>query len=74
LLAFSRQLFAKTEGSVVRGMIIPIPKSKVTQITDKMLIKAAENLAGYVKKLNPENILPRPLDKGVVKVVAKAIK
>ena len=46
----------------------------VTQITSEMLMKAAENLAGYVKKLSPENILPKPLDKGVVKVVAKAIK
>ncbi len=46
----------------------------VMQITDEMLIKAAENLAGYVKKMGPDNILPNPLDKGVVKVVAKAIK
>ena len=48
--------------------------NKVSQITDQMLVKAAENLARYVKKLNPENILPKPLDKGVVKVVARAIK
>ncbi len=46
----------------------------VTQITDEMLIRAAENLAGYVKKLAPDNVLPNPLDKGVVKVVARAIK
>ena len=46
----------------------------VTQITDDMLVKAAENLAKYVKNLKPDNILPQPLDKGVVKVVAKAIK
>lgn len=48
--------------------------NKVVQITDEMLIKAAENLAKYVKGLNPNNILPHPLDKGVVKVVARAIK
>ena len=48
--------------------------NKVVQITDEMLIKAAENLAKYVKNLKPNNILPLPLDKGVVKVVAKAIK
>ena len=48
--------------------------NRVTQITDEMLIKAAENLAGYVKKLGPDNVLPNPLDKGVVKVIAKAIK
>ena len=45
-----------------------------TQITDQMLVKAAENLAKYVKNLTPENILPNPLDKGVVKVVAGAIR
>lgn len=48
--------------------------NKVVQITDEMLIKAAENIAKYVKNLKPNNILPLPLDKGVVKVVAKAIK
>ena len=48
--------------------------NKVIQITDAMLVKAAENLAKYVKNLTPENILPNPLDKGVVKVVAMAIK
>ena len=46
----------------------------VTQITDAMLVKAAENLAKYVKKLTSENILPYPLDKGVVKAVARAIR
>jgi len=46
----------------------------VKQITHEMLIKAAENLAGYIKKLAPDNVLPNPLDKGVVRVIAKAIK
>ncbi len=46
----------------------------ITQITGEMLIKAAKNLAGYVKNLKPNNILPQALDKGVAKVVAKAIK
>ena len=48
--------------------------NKVSQITDRMLVKAAENLAKYVKNLHPKNILPNSLDKGVVKVVAKAIR
>jgi malic enzyme len=39
-----------------------------------MLVKAAENLAKCVKKIGPENILPKPFDKGVAKIVAKAIK
>jgi malate dehydrogenase (oxaloacetate-decarboxylating) len=48
--------------------------NKVREITTSLLIKAAENLAAYVKKPSPELILPDPLDKGVVKVVALAIK
>ncbi|MDD4412906.1 MAG: NADP-dependent malic enzyme [Patescibacteria group bacterium] len=46
---------------------------RVAQITDEMLIQAAINLADYVTDLTVDNILPKPLDKGVVEVVAKAI-
>ena len=45
----------------------------VREITDRMLTKAAENLANYVEQLSLENILPKALDKGVVKVIAQAI-
>ncbi|TSC84287.1 MAG: malate dehydrogenase (oxaloacetate-decarboxylating) [Parcubacteria group bacterium Gr01-1014_13] len=55
---------------IFRGLL----DNQVTQITDEMLIKAAESLAGYVKKLSPDSILPNPLDKGIVKVIARAIK
>ncbi len=48
--------------------------NNVREITEPMLVKAAENLAAYVKNPTPEFILPDPLDKGVVKVVAMAIK
>jgi malate dehydrogenase (oxaloacetate-decarboxylating) len=48
--------------------------NKVKQITSKMLIKAAENLAGSVKNLTKDKILPSPFDKGVAKIVARAIK
>lgn len=48
--------------------------NNVSQITLQMLVKAAENLAKCVKKIGPENILPKPFDKGVAKIVAKAIK
>ncbi len=48
--------------------------NKVTQITEAMLVKAAKNLANYVKKPDRENILPKPFDKGVAKAVAKAIR
>ncbi len=76
IIATGRSDFANQLNNVLvfPGVFRGALDNKVTQITDKMLIKAAENLAGYVKKLNPENILPRPLDKGVVKVVARAIK
>ncbi len=47
--------------------------NKVRQITQDMLIKAAENLAACVKDLSPENIIPDPLDKSAVAAVASAI-
>lgn len=46
----------------------------IKQFDQKMFVKAAENLAKYVKNISVENILPKPFDKGVVKVVAKAFK
>ncbi len=55
---------------VIRGAL----DSGVRQIDDKMLIKAAENLALSVKRPNPDKILPNPFDRKVVKLVAKAIK
>lgn len=48
--------------------------NQVKKITDRMLIKAARNLSGYVKNLKPSRLLPEPLDKGVVKIVASAIQ
>lgn len=48
--------------------------NQVKKITAEMLIKAARNLSGYVKNLSPNRVLPNPLDKGVVKTVASAIK
>lgn len=47
---------------------------RVKQITESMLIKAAENLASLIKEPTAELILPSPLDKEAVKVVAAAIK
>jgi len=46
----------------------------VRDITDKMLIKAAENLAGVIKKPTADNIIPSPFDPKVVKAVAKSIR
>jgi len=47
--------------------------NKVTQITDLMLTRAAEQLAGLVSVPNPELILPNPFDKEISKTVASAI-
>lgn len=49
-------------------------KNRVTKITDDMKIKAAENLADYVKNPSTDMIIPSPLDKKVSEVVASAIK
>jgi malate dehydrogenase (oxaloacetate-decarboxylating) len=46
----------------------------VQQITDAMLIKAAENLAGMIAEPSPDSILPNPLNKEAARAVAEAIK
>ncbi len=48
--------------------------NKVREITIKMLIRAAENLAGLVKKPSKNKIIPSIFDKGVVNAVSRAIK
>ncbi len=47
---------------------------RIKQFTEKMFINAALNLAGCVKNLDPENIIPDPLDRNIVKIIAEAIK
>jgi malate dehydrogenase (oxaloacetate-decarboxylating) len=46
----------------------------IKQFDQNMFVKAAENLAKYVKNITTEKILPNPFDKNVVKVVAKAFR
>ena len=48
--------------------------NQVKQITDAMLIKAAENIASLVTEPRVDQILPPALDKQVAVVVAQAIK
>ncbi len=48
--------------------------NKVKQITDKMLIQAAINIALLVTDLNPEMILPNPFNKDISIAVSQAIK
>lgn len=47
--------------------------SHVKQITDEMLIRAAEALAGAVSDPTTEKIIPDPLDKSVAGKIAKVI-
>ena len=48
--------------------------NKVKNITQKMLVNAAKNIAGLVKRPTPHKILPDCFDKRVAAAVAKAIK
>ncbi len=47
---------------------------KVKQITDEMLIRAAEAIASAVKDPSPDNIIPDPFDRSVPGKVAEAIR
>jgi malate dehydrogenase (oxaloacetate-decarboxylating) len=47
--------------------------NNVCDITDTMLIRAAEKLAKVVKKPSATNIIPSPFDKKVVKAVSSSI-
>ena len=47
--------------------------NRVKQITDSMLIRAAENLAHLVETPTAEEILPSPFNKEVAKTVAGAV-
>jgi len=47
--------------------------NKVVQITDEMLMRAAESLAAVVENPTVDLILPSPFNKDVAKAVAKAI-
>ncbi len=46
----------------------------VRDITEAMLIRAAEGLAKAVKKPRVDYILPKPFEKGIAQTVAKAMK
>ncbi len=48
--------------------------NSVKRITDEMKIKAAKNLAALVRRPTAKKIIPGPLDKGVARAVAKAIR
>jgi len=56
------------------GIFRGVLDSRAKEITTKMKINAAIALAGYVKDLNTQKILPSALDKGVVNIIANAMK
>ncbi len=76
IVATGRSDFANQVNNVLGfpGIFRGALDNKITQFTEKMFLNAAENLAAYVKNPNPEAVLPSPLDKGVVAVVASAIR
>jgi malate dehydrogenase (oxaloacetate-decarboxylating) len=55
---------------IFRGAI----DKKIKQFTPEMFVRAAEKLAGCVKKPSVNKIIPGPFEKNVVKAVASAIK
>ena len=56
------------------GLFRGVLDAGIRIIDDKIKIAAAEAIAGYVKEPTADQIIPSPLDKGVAKTVAEAIK
>ena len=48
-------------------------KYRVENITDEMKLRAAENLASVVKNPTADEIIPSPLDKSIVDVIAESV-
>jgi len=55
------------------GLFLGALNNNVTDITDTILIRAAEVLAGLVDNLSVDKILPAPLDKSVAEKIAEAV-
>jgi malic enzyme len=49
-------------------------QNRVIKITDEMKINAAVALADYVKNPSVDLIIPSPLDKSVVDVIAREVR
>ncbi len=47
---------------------------KIQNLTQDHFIAAAEALADAVKDLNPESVIPSPLEEGIAEVVSEAVK
>lgn len=59
---------------VFPGLFKGALKNNVKKIDIKMLIKAAYNIAGLIKKPTPKNIIPSPFNRHVVDAVVRAIR
>jgi len=75
IVATGRSDFANQINNVLAfpGIFRGALDNKVSQITDEMLIRAAENIAATVSELSVETILPNPFNKAVPLAVARAI-
>ncbi|MFA5358643.1 MAG: NADP-dependent malic enzyme [Patescibacteria group bacterium] len=76
IVATGRSDFANQINNVLAfpGIFRGALDNKVVKITDKMLTKAAENIAARVVEPKKDNILPSAFDPGLVATVANAIK
>ncbi len=58
---------------VFPGVFKGVLKYRMRMITDEMKLAAAEALAAYVKNPTEDMIIPNPLDKNVVDVIAESV-
>lgn len=68
---FSNQI---NNSLVFPGLFRGLLDSGITQITDKILLSAAEALANYLPEPATDKLLPSTLDKGVAATIARAVQ
>jgi malate dehydrogenase (oxaloacetate-decarboxylating) len=56
------------------GIFKGLLANNISQITDEMLVAAAEALASHVAKPSPQAILPNPLDKTISQAIVQAFE
>ncbi|PCI24827.1 NAD-dependent malic enzyme [Candidatus Peregrinibacteria bacterium] len=59
---------------VFPGIFRGVLDARTKEISEDMKIAAAVAIAGYVKNIAPDNVIPKALDRGVGAVVAEAVK
>jgi malate dehydrogenase (oxaloacetate-decarboxylating) len=75
IIATGRSDFPNQVNNVIAfpGIFRGALDNKIEQFSDKMFLKAAENLAAFVDNPGMERILPSVFEKGVAETVARAI-